>query len=210
MKRTLMQLGIGALEEMFEASKTDAKVLRQLENELQHRQVPRAVALLEQVQLAMKRVASSVLPRAQDELPLEPPASPAAAPVPVPVPVPVPPPPAPARSAPAVVISAPVVQPTPPSVPQPTRPPAAEPAAAPQARVERASIPSLSLEDACKLLKVTLASPWQEVEVARRKLVLLSHPRHLIGMVPERQEAIRTEARRVNAAYAALSAARAR
>lgn len=200
MKRTLMQLGIGALEEMFEASKTDAKALRQLENELQHRQVPRAVALLEQVQLAMKRVASSVLPRAQDELPLEPPAALAA--------VPFPPPSAPERLGSAVVVSAPVIQPTPSSVPQPTRPPAAETAAAPHAPVERAPIPTMSLDDACKLLKVTLASPWQEVELSRRKLVLLSHPQHVVGMLPERQEAARTEARRVNAAYAVLSASR--
>lgn len=202
MKRTLMQLGIGALEEMFEASKTDAKVLRQLENELMHRQVPRAVALLEQVQLAMKRLATSLLPRAQDELPLEPPA--------VPVPVPGPPPPAPERIAPVVVVAASAPQPVTPSAPQQARPPAADPVVAPQACVERAPIPPVSLEDACKLLKVTMATPWQEVELVRRKLVLLSHPRHLVGMPQERQEAVRMEARRVNAAYAALSAARAK
>ncbi len=200
MKRTLMQLGIGALEEMFEASETDAKVLRQLENELQHRQVPRAVALLEQVQLAMKRVASSVLPRAQDELPLEPPAAK--------TPAPVPPPPSAPRE-PAVTVSAPAAQTTPPKVPQPASSPGALPATAPQTRSEWGPIPAMSLEDACKLLKVTLASPWHEVELARRKLVLLSHPRRVLGMVPERREAARTEARRVNAAYAALSAARA-
>ncbi|MBV8033805.1 hypothetical protein [Roseateles sp.] len=68
----------------------------------------------------------------------------------------------------------------------------------------------MSLDDACKLLKVTLGSAWQEVELARRKMVLLSHPRHLVGMAPERQEAVRNEARRVNAAYALLSAARAK
>lgn len=201
MKRTLMQLGIGALEGMFEASKGDAKALRQLENELQHRQVPRAVALLEQVQLAMKRVASSVLPRAQDELPLEPPAAQ--------TPVAVPPPPSDPPK-PAVTVSAPAAQATPSNVPQPASSPVALPAAVPQTGSERDPIPPMSLEDACKLLKVTLASPWQEVERARRNLVLLSHPRHVVGMLPERQEAVRTEARRVNAAYAALSAARAR
>lgn len=203
MKRTLMQLGIGALEEMFTASKTDAKVLRQLENELQHRQVPRAVALLEQVQLAMKRVASSALPTRQDELPLGPPAAPA--------PVPVTPPQE--RPAPAVaVVSAPVALPTLPSVPLQMHPPAVSPVAAPvpTARVERAPMLAVSFEDACKLLKVTAGAPWQEVELSRRKLVLLSHPRHVVGMAPERQEAVRDEARRANAAYAVLSAARAK
>ena len=197
MKRTLMQLGIGALEEMFETSKTDAKVLRQLENELLHRQVPRALALLERVQLAMMRVASSALPRAQDELPREPPAAPASVPVAPPLELP----------APAVVVSAPVALPTPPSV----QPQVLQPAAAPMAptRVARAPIPAMSLDDACKLLKLTAGAPWQEVEQSRRKLVLLSHPSHVAGMVPERQEAVRDEARRVNAAYAVLSAARA-
>jgi len=194
MKRTLMQLGIGALEEMFATSKTDAKVLRQLENELQHRQVPRAVALLDQVQLAMKRLASSVLPRSQEELPLEP--------VTTPAPVPAAPPPertaAPASASPPdpQVVTPPVLQP-----PKPPPPP-------PRVRVDPLPIPAMPLEDACKLLKVTPASSWQEVELSRRRLVVLSHPRHVVGMTSERQEAIRTEARRVNAAYAVLSAAR--
>jgi hypothetical protein len=200
MKRTLMQLGVGALEEMFEASKTDVKVLRQLESELTHRQVPRAVALLEQVQLAMKRLATSLIPRAQDELPLEPPA--------VLEPVSVQPPSSPERISPVVVVTTPVPQPGTPSASQQARPPAADPAIAPQARVERTPTPPVSLDDACKLLNVTLATPWKEVELVRRKLVLLSHPRHVVGMPKERLEAVRMEARRVNAAYAALSAAR--
>jgi len=53
MARPLMQHGVGQLEEMFAKGKADAKVLKQLENELQYRQVPRAVALLAEVQAAM-------------------------------------------------------------------------------------------------------------------------------------------------------------
>lgn len=202
MKRTLMQLGIGALEEMFATSKTDAKVLQQLENELQHRQVPRAVALLEQVQLAMKRVASSALSRAQDEFPLEPPATPAMVPTQPP----------PGRPEPTAVASAPAAQPTPSSTTQQVRPPVVAPVAVPvsSVRIERASLPAVSLDDACKLLKVTLGSAWQEVEQTRRTLVQLSHPRHVVGMTPEHQEAVLDEARLVNAAYAVLSAARAK
>jgi hypothetical protein len=198
MKRTLMQLGIGALEEMFASSKTDAKVLRQLENELQYRQVPRAVALLDQVQLAMKRVALLALQRGQEELPLEPPAAPA----------PVTAQPLPVLPSPTTTISAPAADHTPPSMPQPLRPLVPVPASQP--RIERESIPAMSLEEACKLLKVTPGAAWQEVELSRRKLVLLSHPRQLVGMTPERQEAVRDDARRVNVAYAVLSASRAR
>lgn len=202
MKRTLMQLGIGALEELFATSKTDAKVLRQLENELQHRQVPRAIALLDHVQLAMQCVASPALPRAQDELPLESPATP----------VVVPTQPPPGRPEPAAVASAPAAQSTPPSALQQVRPPLVVPVAVPvpSTRVERESLPAVSLDDACKLLKVTLGSAWQEVELTRRTLVLLSHPRHVVGMTPARQEAVLDEARRINAAYAVLSAARAK
>lgn len=202
MKRTLMQLGIGALEEMFATSKTDAKVLKQLENELQHRQVPRAVVLLDQVQWAMKRVPSSVLPTGQDELPLELPAAPAA--------VPIQPRPAPVRGAPAVVATVSVSQPPPLRASQQASPSAPRPIPQHQVLVEHEPMPVVSLDEACKLLKVTLASSWQEVELSRRKLVLLSHPQHLEGMTPERQEVARVEARRVNSAYAVLSAARAK
>jgi hypothetical protein len=48
-----MQLGVGDLEALFAKSKTDVKVLKQLEHELQFRHVPRAVALLAEVQAAM-------------------------------------------------------------------------------------------------------------------------------------------------------------
>ena len=49
----LMQHGVGQLEEMFAKGKLDPKVQKQLENELQYRQVPRAVVLLADVQAAI-------------------------------------------------------------------------------------------------------------------------------------------------------------
>jgi len=42
MPRPLMQQGIVQLEEMFAKCKSDAKLLKQLEHELQYRHVPRA------------------------------------------------------------------------------------------------------------------------------------------------------------------------
>jgi DnaJ-domain-containing protein 1 len=48
-------MGIGDLEALFAKSKSDAKVLRQLEQELQHRTVPRAVAMLQKVRKALKQ-----------------------------------------------------------------------------------------------------------------------------------------------------------
>ena len=53
MSRPLIQQGVGQLEEMFAKAKADPKLLKQLEHELQYRQVPRATALLAEVQTAM-------------------------------------------------------------------------------------------------------------------------------------------------------------
>lgn len=202
MKRTLMQLGIAALEDMFATSKTDAKVLRQLENELQYRQVPRAVALLGQVQVAMKRLASEVLaPGLQAALPLEPEGASALERFS---------PPRPEHRLPSVRVSSTTTAGTRPETQNSAQATAsrAETALQSPAPVQRAPVPAMSVDDACKLLKVSLGASWQEVELSRRKMVLLSHPRHVVGMLQERQEVVRNEARRVNAAYAALSSAR--
>jgi len=59
MYRPLMQRGIGDLEALFAKSKTDVEVLKQLKHELQYRQVPRAVALLADVQTAMNGATSA-------------------------------------------------------------------------------------------------------------------------------------------------------
>lgn len=202
MKRTLMQLGIAALEDMFATSKTDAKALRQLENELQYRQVPRAVALLEQVQVAMKRLASDLpAPGLQAALPLESEGGSALESLP---------PPQPERRLPSVRVSSTAKVGTCPETQNAAQATAtgAKKGLASPAPVERAPIPAMSVDDACEVLKVSLGASWQDVELSRRKMVLLSHPRHVVGMLPERQEAVRTEARRVNAAYVTLSVAR--
>lgn len=182
MPRPLMQHGVSQLEALFASSKANLKVLKQLEHELQFRQVPRALALLEQVQTAI----------------------PAAGSVPAPV---------------ATGVS-PVKQPElwsqPPAV-QSTAPPhpAQRPSAQPTAPVPRSSIavtprsaPFMTFDDACKVLKVSPTSSWQEIEQTRRHLVQLSHPERVASMTPERRDQMRAEAKRVNSAYAVLSAAR--
>lgn len=60
MARPLIQCGIGDLERTFAESSQDAKILRTLKQELGFRQVPRAVALLAKVNLAMKTLAPAV------------------------------------------------------------------------------------------------------------------------------------------------------
>jgi hypothetical protein len=53
--RPLMQHKIGQLEELFSNSGTDVQSLKELEEELQSRHVPRAVKLLAKVQAVLKR-----------------------------------------------------------------------------------------------------------------------------------------------------------
>lgn len=183
MPRPLMQLGVGDLEAMFARSKTDVKVLKQLEHELQYRQVPRAVALLAEVQAAMYGAA---------------PAAPAAAPTPPatgsrqpglweqpPAPVPSP-------------VAAPVAQPRPAT-------PAPAPASPPTAKPPQPPAPLMPVEDAYKLLKATAGSTWESIEQTRRQLVQQSHPARMKTLGPERRAQALAEARRVNAAYLSLS-----
>lgn len=188
MPRPLMQLGVGDLETLFGKSKTDVKVLKQLENELQYRQVPRAVALLAEVQAAM-HVARPPTPSPTASQPsLTPlPQQPGlweAPPIPVPTP--------------AVVSIA--------------MPPPAEPTKAPATPVvtktAQAAPPTMPIEDAYKLLKATVGSTWESIEQTRRQLVQQSHPARVRSMSPERRAQALAEAKRVNAAYGVLSRTR--
>ena len=54
MSRPFMQLGVGELEALFAKSKADVEALKQLVDELQYRQVPRAVALLARVKAEIR------------------------------------------------------------------------------------------------------------------------------------------------------------
>lgn len=192
MARPLMQHGVGQLEELFAKSKADAKVLKQLEHELQYRQVPRAVALLAEVQEAMYGSTPVAAPSPTPKAP---------APTPVAVPPPqhslwdVQPPPAIRAAAPAPAVApVPVVARAAPA-PSPTR-------AAP------APASAMPLEDAYKLLKATPGSTWESIEQTRRLLVMASHPEKLKGLAEGKRGHALADASRVNAAYAVLSQAR--
>lgn len=53
MRRPLMQNGIAQIESLFASSMDDVRVLKKLQEELRHRQVPRAVVLAEKVEKAL-------------------------------------------------------------------------------------------------------------------------------------------------------------
>ena len=188
MPRPLMQLGVRDLEAMFARSKIDVKVLNQLEHELQYRQVPRAVALLAEVQAAIYGAK---------------PAAPAPAP---PKSAPSPSPQQPGLwELPPTPLNGPVAAPiAAPRSAERIKPPAPPPAP----KTLQAAQPVMPVEDAYKLLKATAASTWESIEQTRRHLVLQSHPARLKSMSPERRLQTLAEAKRVNAAYLTLSQVR--
>lgn len=209
MPRPLMQHGVGQLEDMFGSCRGSLQALWQLKDELQYRQVPRALALLEKVQAAMS--ASDDTPR-QTTSP-----TPTTPPLPPPLPLPAPAPPqqpdlwgqAPAPVAPALSLppAPPVASVPPPQVPRPAPPirPAQAPAAA---KPDSPVAPTMPLEDAYRLLKATAGSTWESIEQIRRQLVQQAHASRVKSWSPERRASALAEARRVNAAYATLSQAR--
>jgi hypothetical protein len=188
MARPLMQHGVGQLEELFAKSKADQKVLKQLEHELQYRQVPRAVVLLAEVQAAMYGLAPAPAANVAGALAavVAPPSQPGLWGVPQPVTPP-------AALAPTVVAHR----------------IAARPALAPTAaRSASSPAPAMPLEDAYRLLKATPGSTWESIEQTRRLLVQPSHPGKLQGLLEGKRSQALAEAKRVNEAYATLSQAR--
>ena len=193
MPRPLMQHGIGQLEEMFDSGKADPKVLKQLESELQYRQVPRAVALLAEVQAAMYGGAAA------QQVPIVPALPPARAPAPAPV-----------SQQPDLWgrSTSPAIVAVPPAAPVRAVTPAIKPPEAPPVAAEApASPPHMPLDEAYKVMKATPGATWESIEQTRRTLVQQSHPSRWKKLSAEKRAQTLTEARRVNAAYAALSQA---
>ena len=193
MPRPLMQLGVDQLKEMFTKGKAEPKVLKQLENELQYRQIPRAVALLAEVQAAMYGGA------VEPEVPTAPAPPPARAPAPAPV-----------SHQPDLWgrPAAPPVVAAPPAAPVRTVTHAGKPLKAAPVTGPPASSPSMPLDDDYKVLKATPGATWESIEQTRRTLVQQSHPSRWKTLSAEKLTQTLTEAKRVNAAYAALSQAR--
>lgn len=190
MPRPLMQHGVGQLKEMFASGKADPRVLKQLETELQYRQVPRAVALLAEVQAAMYGGTVAL------QVPTVPAPPPARAPAPAPV-----------SQQPDLWgrYAAPPIVAAPPATPIRAGTPAVKP---PEAPPVATSPPAMPLDDACRILKATPGATWESIEQTRRSLVQQSHPSRWKTLSAEKRAQTLTEARRVNAAYAALSQAR--
>ena len=201
--RPLMHNGVKELEQMFVRGKGDPKVLKQLESELQYRQVPRAVALLAEVQAAMYGGAVAPQVLAMPTVPTHP-----AVRTPAPAQVPA----AELASQQPNLWEPPAA---PPTVATPRVAPVRAaisvvkpPEAPPVATRSPAFLPAMPLDEACKILKTTPGATWETIEPTRQALVQQSHPLRWKALTAEKRAQVLAEARRVNAAYAALSQAR--
>jgi hypothetical protein len=203
MPRPLMQSRIGDLEEMFASSRGMPDALKQLEHELQFRQVPRAVALLELVQRAKaaaqaKGVSNSPAPARPVAPPTEQPrpAAPAQSPAPPTTQLSL-------LGLPAVpqTVRLPIDTPV-----APVAAPAQPPRPSAPAQVAPA-LPTVSVEDAYRLLKLAPGATWEAVEQARRTAVQKSSPLGS-GTPAAHPGAALAAARLANEASAALAASR--
>lgn len=193
MSRSLMRHTIAELEQLFDALKTDPKTLKALEEELQHRHMPRAVALLAKVQETLKILKG-----------VKPASSPNTASKPTIVPgsgkqdlnlqpdlwcgqsTPVP------QIAPKLAVAQQkVIQPD-------NRPePSLEALAFSRDR-------GMSVDEAYKILKATSSSTWEAIEQARRQIVQQAHPERLAALGSAQRADVEAEAKRANAASEVL------
>lgn len=174
MSRPLMQLGIIELEALFAKSRRDLQVLRNLEAELEHRQVPRARSLLASVRTAMKATDTTV---------------PSAAPGPI------------SEDRPSAMPTQPELglfkpmRSASPEIPPPS------PIGSKQASQSREEGPVIPLSEAYRLLKANPGSSWESIEQVRRQLVQRASP---AVAPKEQQLRLQEEANRINAAYKAI------
>ena len=187
MARPLMQHGVAELKTLFEKSKSDVKTLKKLEYELQHRQVPRAVALLAEVRAAIPDAPLTESSSSQ-----------------VPVTA--------ARQSglwEAPIAVAPSKSPVSDITAHPNTTVHNSHTAAKRVAV-KPDVAPMSLEIAYKLLKSTPGSPWESVEMTRRQLVHQAHPEQTKMLSEERSAEALENARRINAAYVVVADARCR
>jgi hypothetical protein len=204
--RPLMQKTVGELEAMFSTAPTDSNLLAQLSNELKHRNVPRALALYQKVQKALDTARGpdaktlplpsrganesdvnwlqGVLEKARSERQSRQPEL--------------------WSETPSVPESVSVV-----STPQepPAKPSPAQPIS-PLPSMAQRSIPSMSADEAYRLLKATPSTPWETIEITRRTIVQLSSPANLQRLEGHKRTERLADARRANQAYAVVCDAR--
>ena len=146
MARPFQQLGIVGLEDLFVKSEGELQVLRDLEYELRHRQVPRARSLMVKVRAAIK-----VLSPAGIEVAVTPKSSDL-----------------PVRAEGDLFESE--------SARSPEQKPPGSPAKLQPQESFGGDVPRMPLAEAYKMLNVAQGSSWESIELARRQLVQRASP----------------------------------
>lgn len=184
--RPMARLGIADLEEIFQKQGEDLTVLADLKHELSFRKVPRALALQELINKVRSNQEKGLKLKVIEN---------------------------------TVTSSIGFVQ-TPPHPPNEldlpgdsssaVNEPKQEPLTASNVAIsiEPQSLPQLALDDACKILKVSIDDAWGKVELARRKIVQKSSPIATSDMSTEQINKLIAEAALANDAAIVIAARR--
>jgi hypothetical protein len=204
-ERPLMSRNIQQLAELFDRCKEDLVELGRLRAELVHRNVPKARALLMQVQSAQRRLLAG--PKSERESDLFDPPEGTSAKQPGALPgVPL----APARTMVGSSLASPPSgnQPVPPRnpgeaapEPRPVTASAVQPAA-----LQNAPAATMSRAEALAILKVPPTARWEVIEMARREIVDRARPDRIGTTALSRRQAAQEGARMANEAFRALIA----
>lgn len=184
--RPMARLGIADLEEIFQKQGEDLTTLSRLKHELGFRQVPRALALQERIRKAELSLNKSPDPEITVNV-LKTSAEPSRS-----------------SSPPTMQLdligagskTAEVLKAEQPPIPKVT------------ISIEPQPLPQLALDDACKILKVSISDVWEKVELSRRKLVQRSSPIVTKGMSAEQVQKLLSEAKLANDAAIVIAARR--
>lgn len=195
-KRPFISKRIDELEQLFKSSGRNLLTLQSLENELAHRSTPRAVRLLKAVRkhLSLSHFSVETAKPNLFDLPSET------------IKIRAPHPDRTAAPADFALKLSPTLQST--RLPVETKPdtsthdlaPLAEPHSVPaHAEPDAGGIRrSITPEEACKILQVTLAADWESIEKSRREIVQNSHPSRIRSLPPERRRTLEENALRAN------------
>ncbi|MGQ0799928.1 MAG: hypothetical protein ACT4NL_07435 [Pseudomarimonas sp.] len=173
---------------MFKRVKEDRAALLQLKEELQHRNMPRAVTLLAQVQRSL-RSPNTMLSVAPSSAALS---APTTAHIKIA-----------AASPPQRDLWAGRAE-----VPESSDEQARTAGDSPMSPTARTNTETMAIADAYKLLKATPGANWESIELARRNLVQRSSPAKTQMKSAEVRAALLSEARLANEAYSVLAAGR--
>ncbi len=184
--RPMARLGIADLEKVFQQQGGDLTILSRLKHELSFRHVPRALALQERIHKA-----DAIQKKNQELEVADSAAKPAIEPPRTSSP--------PTKQLDLLGAGSKATE-----VPKVELPPVTKVAIS----IEPQPLPQLALDDACKVLKVSIGDVWEKVELARRKTVQKSSPIATKGMGGEQVRKLLSEARLANDAAIVIAARR--